>query len=186
MQLENINEAISVLREEGVIAYPTESVFGLGCDPDSELALSKLLKIKKRSSSKGMLVVSHDFSLVTKYINFTQVNESDLMYTKEFWPGPFTFLFPASDSCSPLLIGDHLTIAIRISTHPIIKALCSCFNKPIVSTSANFSGKSPCISLTEVHEHFDNVVDFIVDGETLNYTKPSTIIDLKTKIILRS
>lgn len=186
MQLENIKKAISILCDGGVIAYPTESVFGLGCDPDNESALLKLLRIKNRSSSKGMLMVSHDFSLVTKYINFTHIDETDLMYTKEFWPGPFTFLFPASDSCSQLLKGNHSTIAIRISTHPIIKALCSGFNKPIVSTSANISGNPPCVSLTDVHTNFDNIVNFIVDGETLNYSKPSTIIDLKTKIVLRS
>ncbi len=186
MQYSAVLDAVTVLKNEGIIAYPTESVFGLGCDPDSNNALSTIIGIKRRDPSKGMLLVCHDFLLAEKYVNLSKVSDEDRVFVRNYWPGPYTFLFPASSFCKQLLIGDHSTIAIRVSTHPIIKMLCTEFNKPIVSTSANLSGELPCLTSADVHRAFNNSVNFILDGETLGYSKPSTIIDLKTREILRN
>lgn len=179
------DRAVSVLLQGGIIAYPTESVFGLGCDPDNGSALRRLIDIKKRSERKGMLIVCHDYALVTRYINQDLINDEDLKFAFSCWEGFCTLALPASESVHSLLRGDFPTVAVRISRHPAVAELCGRFKKPVVSTSANLSGSEPLRTYAETESVFGRTADFILDGETLGYERPSRIIDLRTRRIMR-
>jgi L-threonylcarbamoyladenylate synthase len=174
-----------VLLQGGIIAYPTESVFGLGCDPDNGVALRRLIDIKKRSEKKGMLIVCHDFDLVKRYINQNLVDEEELKFAFSCWEGFCTLAVPASEAVHPLLRGDFPTVAVRISRHPAVAEICGRFKKPVVSTSANLSGREPLRTYADTESVFGRTADFILDGQTLGYERPSRIIDLRTRKILR-
>ncbi len=184
--LDDPSVARDYLMQGGIIAYPTESVFGLGCDPDNEDALDRLLQIKNRPSNKGMLIVCHDFDLAKSYLDLSRVTQDELSYAFSKWPGFYTFVMPAKKQVSCKLVGDHSSIAVRVSSHPVIASLCASFGKPLVSTSANLSGQTPCRSCQQVTEVFSDKIDAIVLGEVSGEAKPSTIIDLRTRAILRS
>ena len=177
--------AAAILRAGGIIAYPTEAVYGLGCDPDNADALRRLLELKRRPESKGMLVVSHSFDLVSPYLDLAMVSEADLAYADSLWPGFCTLVFPASRRVSPVLRGSHDTLAVRVSAHPAIAEICGRLGRPLVSTSANLSGASPCRDAASARRIFGTGVDYVVEGECLGYDRPSTIIDLRTRKILR-
>ncbi|MBQ8707186.1 MAG: threonylcarbamoyl-AMP synthase [Succinivibrionaceae bacterium] len=181
----DFQQAVAVLRSGGIIAYPTEAVYGLGCDPDNVAALRRLLELKQRPESKGMLVVAHSFELVRPYLDLARVPEADLDYAASLWPGFCTLVFPASDRVSPALRGSHDTLAVRISAHPSIAEICSRLGRPLVSTSANLSGGEPCRDAASARRIFDAGVDYVVAGECLGYDRPSTIIDLRTRKVLR-
>lgn len=178
-------KAIDVISKGGILAYPTEAVYGLGCDPDNSKALEKIIEIKKRDTKKGLILIGSSFSNFYNYVDLSQVTKDDMLFTEKYWPGFFTFIFPASNNVSKYIKGDYNSVAIRVSNHPFIVQLCSLLGKPIVSTSANFTGESPCTSFIEVKNILGNLVDYVVDGPTLGCLKPSQIIDLKTKKIVR-
>ncbi len=178
--------AVSVLCSGGVIVYPTESVFGLGCDPDSTSALRKVLSIKKRPENKGMLVVCHDFALVSGYVDLEKISDDEMEFALKCWEDFCTLAMPASQKVHPLLKGAYPTVAVRISRHPAVAELCSRFKKPIVSTSANLSGAEPVRTAAEAETLFNGAADYILKGMTLGYERPSRIIDLKTRKIMRN
>ena len=180
-----ITKAVTLIQEGHVIAYPTESVYGLGCDPLNANAVANLLKIKRRPLGKGFILVAGDFEQVQPFIepipplNLTQVLSS--------WPGPTTWIFPASMSTPSWLTGDHAsTIAIRISAHPVIQELCKEYGKPIISTSANIAGEIPARSFDMVNMTFKDQVEMIVPGNVGNLRKPTTIRDAITGETLRA
>jgi len=181
----NIQTASKLLKEGHVIAYPTESVYGLGCDPLNANAVANLLEIKRRPLGKGFILVASDFEQVQPFIepipplNLTQVLSS--------WPGPTTWIFPASMEAPSWITGDHAsTIAIRISSHPIIKELCKQYGKPIISTSANIAGEIPARSFDMVEMTFKHQVKMIIPGKVGNLRKPTTIRDAITGETLRA
>ncbi|MDE5285508.1 MAG: Sua5/YciO/YrdC/YwlC family protein, partial [Buchnera aphidicola] len=137
-------KCVKILRQQNVIAYPTESMFGLGCDPSSKNAVDKLLNLKKRKIDKGFILVASDYNQVQMYLNEKKI--SCLQKKKMFlhWPGPVTFVVPASTLAPFWITGKFNTVAIRISKHIPIIQLCRMFGKAIVSTSANVSSMPPC------------------------------------------
>ena len=159
----NIYKAVDHLKRDGVIAYPTEGLYGLGCNPYSQSAVMRLLEIKRRPVRRGLIIVASDFSQVRSLI--TPLPSYAKAQVMETWPGPITWLFPTSTNTPPWIIGDHHTIAIRISNHPIIKALCSVYEGPLVSTSANITGYSPIRDLRSIQICFADKVDYIVQGK---------------------
>ncbi len=163
-----------------IFAYPTEAVYGLGCDPDNEDAVLKLLKIKNRPVNKGLILVASDFSQVEKYLkplNSKQKKQSE--------PSATTYVYPALDSAPKWLTGNFNSLAIRISKHPLTHELCKTLGSAIVSTSANLSGQEPAINTTEVENLFNGLIDAILDGNTGNSLKPSTIRDSISGEIIR-
>ncbi|MFC3282806.1 L-threonylcarbamoyladenylate synthase [Litchfieldella rifensis] len=179
-----IETAVTALRAGGVIAYPTEAVWGLGCDPDNDQALAALLRLKQRDPAKGMILIAGDIAQLSPWL-------SDLPYALHAplvasWPGPTTWLVPDNGRTHPLLRGGHDGVALRVSDHPLVAELCAAFGGPIVSTSANHAGEPPAMTADEVRQRFGTQLAAIVDGPLGGYERPSTIRDLRSGRILRA
>jgi L-threonylcarbamoyladenylate synthase len=169
----------------GIIAYPTEAVFGLGCDPDNSAAIEKLLRIKKRSPDKGLILLAANYSQLLPYIDDSQIPQDKRFIVLSRWPDGITQLMPKNNNLSQLLTGRFPTIAVRLTSQPDVVALCNKLNKPIVSTSANLSGQQPAKTWQEVEQTLSEQIDFIIKGNTLGYTQPSKIIDALTGETIR-
>jgi L-threonylcarbamoyladenylate synthase len=178
------NDVIQILSHGGIIAYPTEAVYGLGCDPFNDDAIQRLLTIKKRSYAKGLIVIASEWSQLEFLVE--PIADEQMAQVLATWPGPFTWLFPAKSSLSNWLCGLHDTIAVRVTAHPIAKELCQAYGKPIISTSANHEGQTPARSGEEVQTMFGSEIDRIVLGETGILTQPTEIRDARSGVVIRS
>ncbi len=181
-----IQKAAEVFFQGGIIAYPTEAVFGLGCDPDNELAIQKLLSIKQRPAHKGLILLAANYSQLLPFVDDNAISQDNRRKVLSRWPDAITQLLPANKNISPLLCGQFDTIAVRITDHEDVVALCQLTNKAIVSTSANLAGKKPAITWQQVQQQFEGEIDFIVKGKTSGFLKPSTIINGLTGECIRS
>ena len=171
-----------VFNSGGIIAYPTEAVYGLGCDPANEQAVLKLCVLKQRPVNKGLIVVTSDLASLSSWLQpLTDAQHQKVLAT---WPGPTTWLIPTLASAPIWLTGEHDCLAVRISAHPIVAELCAQVG-PIVSTSANVSAQPACRSAEEVSAVFRHSVDMIIPGDVDPEAEPSTIIDLRTDKIIR-
>lgn len=173
------------LYQSSVIAYPTESVFSLGCDPDNTDAIKKLLKMKKRHISKGFILIADHYEQFSPYINHKKISRKQINIMIENWHKKnISFVVPAFKKINKLLIGKHKTLAIRVSKHSIVKKLCKSFGKPIVSTSANLSGFLPCKTNTEVKLQFGKKITILL-GNVGNQKMPSEIRNILTGKLIR-
>ncbi|MCL1068067.1 threonylcarbamoyl-AMP synthase [Shewanella olleyana] len=186
MQRLQPSEVNKVFVDGGVIAYPTEAVYGLGCDPDNLIAIQKLLDIKQRPWQKGLILVASDYQQLQPYIDESQLTQAQLAFAFSKWPGPYTFVMPIKAGVSKLLCGEFDSIAVRVSAHPVVRALCDSVNKPLVSSSANLAGHEPAMSATEIEQSFPTDVSALVLGELGSQRQPSTIIDARSGNILRN
>ncbi|MBK4764851.1 MAG: L-threonylcarbamoyladenylate synthase type 1 TsaC [Pantoea sp. Brub] len=177
-----IQNCINHLNSNSLICYPTEAIFGLGCDPDNKIAVNKLLILKKRSVNKGLILVASDYSQLKSYINHKKLLPIHLEYMFSYWPGPNTFVVPASRSTPYWLTGKYTSIAVRISNHPDVKSLCMAFGKPLISTSANFTNEIPCREIKDVIDRFGKQI-VILPGEISGQAKPSEIRDVTGRLI---
>ncbi|MCT7942844.1 L-threonylcarbamoyladenylate synthase [Shewanella holmiensis] len=177
---------VDVVLEGGVIAYPTEAVFGLGCDPDNDTAIQKLLAVKQRPWQKGLILVASNFDQLTPYIDESQLTSAQLQFAFSKWPGPFTFVMPIKPTVSKLLCGEFASIAVRVSAHPVVRALCDALQKPLVSTSANLAGEDPVVLAEHILSDFEGKIDALVMGSLGEQRQPSTIIDARTGQIIRN
>ena len=175
--------AAELLRTGHVIAYPTEAVFGLGCDPANETAVRKLLTIKGRHESAGLVLIASDFSQLTSWV--AAVDEELLDRAMQSWPGPVTWLFPRAAAVADYVAGKHDTIAVRITAHEPSRDLCEAFGSPLISTSANHTAERPARSAAEVHQSFGDQIAGILEGPLGGTDKPSEIRDLKSGKIFR-
>lgn len=163
------------LRRGGVIAYPTEAVWGLGCDPNDAAAVGKLLALKKRPISKGLIVIASHFEDIEHWLEpLSEKVENRAHHT---WPGPTTWLWPATADAPPWITGGQRRIAVRITRHPVAAELCATFG-PLVSTSANRSGQAPARNITEVRLRFGDDIDAVVTGAVGRNPRPTVIRDL--------
>lgn len=183
MSSHQINKAVRILQQGGVIAYPTEAVYGLGCDPDNQLAVERLLAIKQRSWEKGLILIAADFHQLHPYL--AEIDVALKANALATWPGPVTWLWPAKPTVTNLLRGTHATIAVRVTAHPLAAALCREFGGPLVSTSANLSGKPPTRTAEEVRSQFGDTLDYILEGKTGGLSSPSQIRDVLSGQIIR-
>lgn len=179
------SEVATLVEKGGVIAYPTEAVYGLGCDPDNQTAIQALLDVKQRAWQKGLILVAGEYNQLRPYIDESNLSTEQLKNIHSKWPGPYTFIMPVKAGLSPLLSGAFDSIAVRVSAHSGIQAICAAINKPIVSTSANLSGNEPALSVMEIKQQFDGKIAGVVMGELGLQTAPSTIIDGVSGKILR-
>lgn len=179
----HLQQACQRLQRSGVIAYPTEAVFGLGCDPDDHNALQKLLAIKQRPVHKGVILIASALQQLTPYL--APLSSEHMAMLQHHWPGPVTFVCPASERVSELLSGGRGTIAVRVSAHPLVQALCQRWGKPLVSTSANLTGQAPARTAFTVQRYFAQQLDYVMPGQVGKRRNPSEIRDLLTGTILR-
>lgn len=175
-----LDQAASALRAGGVIAYPTESVFGLGCDPHNEAALKRLFELKQRPLTQGVLLIAADFAQVEKYIDLAAMPTDALARARATWPGPHTWVFPRSAATPAWLTGAHTGIALRVTAHPLAAALCRAFGGAVVSTSANRHGEPPARSTQAVQAAFGDELAYILAGETSGLARPTSIRDAVT------
>jgi L-threonylcarbamoyladenylate synthase len=178
-----IEEAAIALTQGKIIAYPTEAVFGLGCDPFNKAAVEQLLKLKNRQASKGLILIAHNWEQVAHLI--TSINETAMQRAQATWPGPVTWIFPAADTVPSWIRGDHTGIALRITKHPIASALCQAFGGAIVSTSANSEGAPPAKDVDTLTHYFTSGIDVIMEGALGDAGNPTTIRDVMTGETIR-
>lgn len=186
-QTVNVLQAVEVLHQGGVIAYPTEAVYGLGCDPENLSAVKNILKLKKREKEKGLILVAANFEQLKPYIIPLEKHIEDKLITS--WCdscSPITWLVPAKSEVSDYLKGKFDSLAIRVSNHPLVKELCDTFASAIVSTSANISKQEAARTSEQVKEIFSDRVDFVLEGETNIHAQPSEIRDALTDKIIRT
>lgn len=173
-----IKEAARILKAGGLIAYPTEGVFGIGCDPLQLSALQRVIDIKQRDASKGMIIVSGEFSQLKNYIE--PLDSTTRQRLMETWPGAVTWIVKARSSLPELLTGGRNTLAVRISGHPVVAAITREFGQPIVSTSANYSGQAACTSATAVSQTLGEKIDLVLDAPVGGQQGSTPIFDAAT------
>lgn len=179
----SVDQAVVMLLQGDVIVYPTESVFGLGGDPNNDKTLEKIIKLKQRDKNKGLILVAADQQQLENYIDKTQLSLEQQAWLNTSWPGAITWILPIKSNHSPLLTGRFNTLAVRVSAHPVIQALCRKFNKPIVSTSANLATQSPARKIDDVIRQFGDIA--IVAGELGGNKNPSEIRHIQDGQIIR-
>lgn len=172
-------DAVKALAKGDVIAVPTEAVYGLSVDPQNLVAIQRLLDLKKRNPDKGLILVAADVAQLEPYV---QAFPENILST---WPGPITWVVPAKNTVSALLRGKHDAIAVRVTAHPVLSALCQAFGGALVSSSANFEGQTPARTQQELHDYFGKNL-LIVAGELGGLEKPTEIRDARTGDIIRS
>jgi L-threonylcarbamoyladenylate synthase len=173
----------SYLRAGGVIAYPTESVFGLGCDPANRQAVYRVLRIKGRPQRKGLILIASDLSQLQPYIAPLNAEQQSRLAQSSTMK-PYTWVVPRANDCPRWLTGQHRSIAVRLTTHPLCRKLCSDNGTALVSTSANRSGGRPVKSTRDCLRRFGSQAR-VIRGRTGGAKRPSTIADLLTGRILR-
>lgn len=180
------SEIKDIILNGAVIAYPTEAVYGLGCDPDNDIAIQKLLAVKQRPWQKGLILVASEFQQLLAYVDRSQMTAEQLEFALSKWPGPFTFVMPIKPHISRYLCGEFDSIAVRVSAHMGVRALCQALGKPLVSTSANLAGEHPVLSGDEIIRTFEGKIDALVLGQLGEQRQPSTIIDARSGKVLRN
>lgn len=183
----DLTNALTVLNNQGIIAYPTESVFGLGCDPDCDIAIQKILDLKKRPAFKGLILIAANIEQLQNYADFDALNKQQLASIKQTWPGPVTWIVPARKSLSKLISGDFNSVAVRVSVHPLVQQLCLQFGKALISTSANLSGLPPSTNSQQVNNMFTDqpLLQEIINAPVSGLAEPSQIFDALTGERLR-
>ncbi|KXO08165.1 TsaC protein (YrdC domain) required for threonylcarbamoyladenosine t(6)A37 modification in tRNA [Moritella sp. JT01] len=180
-----INNAVTALQNQQVIAYPTEAVFGLGCDPMNEKAVQCLLTIKQRPVEKGLILIAANLAQLNDYVDLTALSTAQIDLINQTWPGPVTWVMPAKSQVPKWLTGQFDSIAVRVSAHPTVQALCLAFRGPITSTSANLTGLTPCVTAIEVTGQLGPLLGAIVDEAVGELAQPTTIRDAITGKIYR-
>ena len=175
--------AARCIRCGGVIAYPTEAVFGLGCDPANWSAVQRLLTLKNRSWRKGLILIASEQRQLEPWVGKFRSSWSDQL--EHSWPGPTTWLLPAAPDCPDWLTGEHDTLAVRVTAHPLVRHLCDILDSALVSTSANASGQRPARSVLEIRLRLGSRIDFVLPGSLGGQQQPTEIRDLASGQFVR-
>ena len=178
--------AVARLRAGGVIAYPTEAVWGLGCDPGHQMAVHALLRLKQRPVEKGMILVAADLHQLQGWARLDALPDERQREVLASWPGANTWILPAGPRAPKWVTGDHSGLAVRISAHPLVAALCRAWGGPLVSTSANLAGEPPARTRDELDPRLLSLLDGVLDGDTGGLAQPTPIRDALSGNVLRS
>ena len=174
-----LQQAATIIRRGGVVAYATEYCFGLGCDPFNRAAVIKLLRLKRRLMSKGLILIAADVKQLAPYV-------ADIPpQVLATWPGPHTWLLEPKTGTPRWITGSNMRIAVRITAHPQAAALCRAARMAIISTSANRAGEAPARSHHEVRRRFGKSVDYVVPGMVGGAPAPTPIRDAATGELVR-
>ena len=177
--MDSLGSVVNSLHSGEVIAYPTEGVWGLGCDPFNEEAISILLKLKSRSENKGLILIGSNLNQFSAFIEIDKYKDKLL----ERWPGPHTWLVPPKKSVSKLIIGNHENIALRLSSHKEVVELCEEFQGSLISSSANKENSPTLESPKQIQKAFPGIK--ILSGNLGGLNQPSKIQDLITGEVIR-
>jgi L-threonylcarbamoyladenylate synthase len=172
--------ALVAIRAGGIVVYPTDTLYGMGCDATSEAAVKKLRALKRRDSAKPLSIIVSDFAMLSLYCKLTPSQEK---ITQELLPGPYTFILPLKHM---LPISGSLEAGVRVPEHAFMRAVCKALNLPVVSTSANLSGEPDAAELAGVSRSILEGADLAIDGGPCKYAKGSTVIDLIRMKVLRA
>jgi L-threonylcarbamoyladenylate synthase len=171
------------IREGNIIAYPTESVWGLGCDPLNKQAVADLLTLKGRSVSKGLILIAADFEQIEPFLDIPSQREKSQLLAS--WPGPVTWIVSSTPETPTWLRGNRDTLAVRVTAHPTASALCRAFGGAIVSTSANPSGARPARTQLKTRRYFPSSQLRFLPGAVGDLNQPTAIYDARSGIKLR-
>ena len=180
----NLQEIVNHLKNQQVVAYPTEAVFGLGCNPNSQSAVENLLVLKQRPMSKGLILIAPSLDFLLPFIDESRLMEEHWQRLTTQYDRPTTWVVPAKTTTPKFLTGDFDSIAVRISQHSAVKLLCEQAGFALTSTSANLTGQPPCHTAQEVKQQFGTdfpVLDMPVGGAV----NPSEIRDIFTNQVFR-
>lgn len=182
MNLLDTSTAAGIILEGGIVAAPTEGVYGLSCDPWNESAVLRLLELKQRSIDKGLILVAGGLYQITSLVNHLDSQQQQKLAA--CWPGPVTWLIPVPPGLPDWITGGQPTLALRVTDHPVMADLCRDSGKALVSTSANLAGEPPAMTPEEVSAAFPKL-DGIVAGELGGANRPTEIRDLSSGEIIR-
>ncbi|MDA8126689.1 MAG: L-threonylcarbamoyladenylate synthase [Deltaproteobacteria bacterium] len=171
-----IAESVQILRRGGVLAFPTETFYGLGADATSESAVDRLFQVKGRDFSNPVAVIVADESAVTPLVE--EIPAAARVLMQAFWPGPLTLVFKASAAVLPRLTAGTGKIGIRVSSHPVARLLAAGLEGPLTATSANLSGGPECSSARDAAVTFGDALDAVVAGGKTEGGRGSTILDV--------
>ncbi len=177
-----LRQAAQILKAGGIVACPTEAVYGLSCDPLQQSTVERLLAIKHRDVGKGLILVASSIAQIPSFVTTPDIRRAAILQS---WPGPVTWLLPATAAAPAWIRGDHDTIAMRITAHPLMAALCEAFGHCLVSTSANLSGEAPATSALQVQQQLGKQIDLVLHGKRGTSHKPTTIRDAVSGKIIR-
>ena len=180
-----IADAVALLRRGGVLAYPTEGVWGLGCDPFDEGAVMRLLGLKQRAVDKGLILVGATAAQFDGLADWDALPGGRLTDVLSSWPGPSTWIIPATPRLPHWITGAHDSVALRVSAHREVSALCEAFGGPLVSTSANRAGAPAPRRFADLEPALLGAVDGCLAGETGDRDRPSDIRDARSGALLR-
>ncbi|MFA5494751.1 MAG: Sua5/YciO/YrdC/YwlC family protein [Porticoccaceae bacterium] len=178
-----IHRAAQAIARGGVVAYPTESVWGLGCDPRDAGAVDEILRLKGRAVAKGLILIAADLDQALPFLG--PLAEAERRQLAAPGTRPVTWVVPASPLAPPWITGGRATLALRITRHPLAAALCAVAGTPLVSTSANPQGRPPARNALQVRQYFGDRLADITPGAVGGAAKPSEIRDLRSGEILR-
>lgn len=183
-QNESIDPIIEAFSAGKIFVYPTEGVIGIGCDPDNEDAVKQVCALKQRPLHKGVILIADNYSQLLKYVDDNAIPMDKRTEIFSSWPGANTWLLPKSKTAPAWITGEHNSIAVRVTAHKGVKALCQKLNSALVSTSANLAGEEACRTIVQAKAVFGDSVVYI-DGETDGNAKPSTIRDALSGQVIR-
>lgn len=178
-----LQQAARTIRHGGILAYPTEAVWGLGCDPWNQQSVQRILSLKQRPLHKGLILVAAEAKQFAWLLEDLPAAQLQLLHAS--WPGPNTWLVPHHGKVPQWICGEHASVALRVSDHPLVQALCR-LTGPVVSTSANLSGRAAATSRLRIEQHFHGRLDWVLNGSLGQHNQPSTIRDLLTGEVLRN
>ena len=175
--------AVTVLRGGGVVAYPTEAVYGIGCDPRDRAAVARVFALKHRPPHKRCILIAADPRHLEPFVDTDAPGFPE--YAARFWPGPVTLVAPARDGAPPWLVDTAGTLAVRVTDHPVARDLCASFGGALVSTSANRSARPPVRDALRVRAVFGTGIDWYVPGRVGGLAAPTRIIDTRDGRMVR-
>ena len=185
MDVLDVDSAAALLKRGGVIAYPTEGVWGLGCDPRDEQAVMRILAIKQREVEKGLILIAANEVQLAPFVVMAALHDEQRASVRASWPGAATWIVPASPSAPRWITGKHDGIAVRVSAHPPVIALCNAFGGALVSTSANRSGNVAPTQRSNLDPELITALDGVLAGETGGLLQPTPIRDARSGTVIR-
>lgn len=172
-----------MLHGGGIVAYPTEGVYGLGCLPTQLDAVERLLSVKRRSWRKGLPLIAASLEQLTPFVTIPDANRRDEILAS--WPGPVTWVLPARNETPDVLTGGRNTLAVRVTDHAVSRALCVQAGSPVISTSANRAGRPPLLNARSVRLALGGEIDYVLAGPLGGLEHPTAIRDGLTGAYLR-